>query len=198
MLNLTLSYFKLGQYRDAVQLLNTLEAQKRVLGDKHPKTFDSMNSLALFYRKLSQDEKAVELQKQIVDARTLVSGDKHPHTLDLAYSYSQLGLGDETVQLFEQTIEARKRVLVYEHPDTLGYKLRLAKIRCSKELRRVKKKAASFTPPIPPLFETFLRHRDERAGLNWNRSAPFNQFSTIFCLSTSSTHPFTGPKHRMA
>lgn len=139
MFNLTFSYFKLGQYRDAVQLLNTLEAQKRVLGDKHPKTFDSMNSLALSYRKLSQDEKAVELQKQTV-ARTLVSGDGHPHTLDLAYSYSQLGLGDETVQLFEQTIEARKRVLVYEHPDTLGYKLRLAKIRCSKELRRVKKK----------------------------------------------------------
>ena len=72
-----------------------LESQKRVLGEEHPDTLQSMLSLAESYSNLGQDQEAMHLGKQTLELRKRVFGDENPDTLQtmhkLALSYSKLG-----------------------------------------------------------------------------------------------------------
>ena len=48
--NLALLYFNRGRYYEAETMhVKTLEIQKRVLGEEHPDTLDSMGNLAILY-----------------------------------------------------------------------------------------------------------------------------------------------------
>lgn len=125
MANLSLDYYRVGQYRDAAQLgKQIIEVQKRMLGAEHPSTLLFMHNLAWSYHSSGQNKRAVQLGEQTVEVRKRVLGAGHPNTLvsmqNLARYYRCNGQYERAVHLGEQTVKVRKRVLGAEHPSTLG------------------------------------------------------------------------------
>ena len=125
MANLSLDYYRVGQYRDATQLgKQIIEVQKRMLGAEHPSTLLFMHNLAWSYHSRGQNKRAVQLGEQTVEVRKRVLGAGHPNTLvsmqNLARYYRCNGQYERAVHLGEQTVKVRKRVLGAEHPSTLG------------------------------------------------------------------------------
>jgi hypothetical protein len=59
-----------------------LAGYRRLLGDDHPDTLNSMNSLAVARRDLGDLPGARDLHKQALAARRRVLGDDHPDTLN--------------------------------------------------------------------------------------------------------------------
>jgi hypothetical protein len=57
-----------------------LDAYRRVLGDEHPDTLNSMNNLAATLRGQGDLQGARDLQEQVLDVRRRVLGDEHPDT----------------------------------------------------------------------------------------------------------------------
>ena len=120
-----LVYSEAGRGQEGLQLTEqVVEARKRTLGEEHPHTLRSMQSLANRYSEAGRGQEGLQLTEQVVEARKRTLGEKHPHTLrsmyNLAIRYSEAGRGQEGLQLTEQVVEARKRTLGEEHPDTLG------------------------------------------------------------------------------
>ena len=71
-----------GQYRQAQTLLEqSLAGRRRVLGQDHPNTLQSMNNLAVARRNLGNLQGARDLHEQTLAARRRVLGDDHPNTL---------------------------------------------------------------------------------------------------------------------
>jgi hypothetical protein len=123
-----------GQYRQALTLhTQALEGRRRVLGDDHPDTLQSMNNVAELRRKVGDRHGAHDLHSQALAARRRVLGDDHPDTLrsmnDLAGTRRALGDVHGAHELQEQTLTARRRVLGDDHPDTLWSTHGLAVIR---------------------------------------------------------------------
>jgi hypothetical protein len=58
-----------------------MEIQKRVLGEEHLDTLESMGSLAITYGKQGRWKEAEELEVQVVETRKRVLGEEHLHTL---------------------------------------------------------------------------------------------------------------------
>jgi tetratricopeptide (TPR) repeat protein len=100
-----------------------VEARKRKLGEEHPDTLASIDSLARSYNELGRRQEAMELREKVFEARRRILGEEHLDTLlskgSLARSYNFLGGGQEAIQLGETVVEASKRTLGEEHLDTL-------------------------------------------------------------------------------
>ncbi|KAG8707716.1 hypothetical protein FRC09_001653 [Ceratobasidium sp. 395] len=109
--------------REEALLVRVLDARKQALGDLHPNTLNSMNSLALTYFKQGRWDEAEALQVQVLDASKQVHGDLHPNTLtsmdNLASTYRDQDRWDEAEALQVQVLDASKQVLGDLHPDTL-------------------------------------------------------------------------------
>jgi tetratricopeptide (TPR) repeat protein len=121
---LGLLFSEMGRHKEAMGMMEAcLEARKRVLGDDHPDTLDSMNNLALTYVELGRHEEAMGLEEACLEAQKRVLGDDHSDTLDsmnnLALTYGELGRHEEAMGLQEACLEAHKRVLGDYHSDTL-------------------------------------------------------------------------------
>ncbi|MGH8571307.1 MAG: FxSxx-COOH system tetratricopeptide repeat protein, partial [Gammaproteobacteria bacterium] len=99
------------------------ELRRRVLGEEHPTTLTSANSLALNLRGLGQYEAARRLDEDTLTRRRRVLGEEHPHTLtsanNLAADLWGLGEYEAARRLDEDTLTRRRRVLGEEHPHTL-------------------------------------------------------------------------------
>jgi hypothetical protein len=63
---------------------DTLGRRRRVLGEDHPSTLGSANSLAIDLRMLGEVQAARDLDQDILDRRRRVLGEDHPRTLDSA------------------------------------------------------------------------------------------------------------------
>ena len=119
------TYRTLGLYEPAERYhRQTLETRRRVLGEDHPDTLSSMNSLANVYDNQGRYEEAEALHRQTLETRRRVLGEDHPNTLSsmnsLAYVYSRQGHYEEAEALHRQTLETRRRVLGEDHPNTLS------------------------------------------------------------------------------
>jgi hypothetical protein len=72
-----------GQYRQSLPLdVEILAGYRPLLGDDHPDTISSMNSLAVARRDLGDLPGARDLHEQALAARRRVLGDDHPDTLN--------------------------------------------------------------------------------------------------------------------
>ena len=96
------TYRKLGLYPQAEPLLEqALAERKRVLGDDHPDTLMSMNSLAILYRAQGRYDEAEPLNLETLETRKRVLGDDHPDTLgsmnNLAVLYKSTGRYEEVL-----------------------------------------------------------------------------------------------------
>ena len=119
------TYRQLGEYPAAEPHLEQARGlRRRELGDEHPDTLLSMNSLADLYDSQGRYGDAEPLYRQTLDVRRSVLGDEHPDTLlsmnNLASVYWHQRRVDDAEPLFRETLDGRRRVLGEEHPDTLS------------------------------------------------------------------------------
>jgi len=95
--------------------LQVLESQKEILGEKHPDTLNSMNTLALTYSKQGCHKKAEELALQVLECRQEIVGERHPDTLNsmnnLAVWYAEHGRHKEAGELTLHVLEFRKEIV---------------------------------------------------------------------------------------
>ncbi len=118
------TYRRLGEYESAEpQLERARQLRRDALGEEHPDTLSSMNSLSILYRKQSRYDEAEMLLVKTLEIRKRVLGEEHPKTLssrnNLAILFKKQGRYDEAEPLYAQTLEIQKRVLGEEHPNTL-------------------------------------------------------------------------------
>jgi hypothetical protein len=123
-----------GQHRQALTLEEqALAGYRRVLGEDHPDTLESMNNLAVTRRNLGDLQGARSLHEQALAGYRRVLGEDHPDTLqsmnNLAVTLGDLGDLQDARALQEQTLAARGQVLGEDHPDTLNSMNNLAQIR---------------------------------------------------------------------
>ena len=86
----------LGRSNEAVQVHEAcLEIRKRVLGEEHPDTLQSMNNLAVTYDRLGRSNEAVQVHEACLEITKRVLGEEHPETLrsmnNLWATYDNLG-----------------------------------------------------------------------------------------------------------
>ncbi len=68
--NLAILYKNQGRYDEAEPLhVETLEIRKRVLGEEHPRTLESMDGLATLYAKQGRSDEARPLVRELLDLR---------------------------------------------------------------------------------------------------------------------------------
>jgi hypothetical protein len=85
--NLAESLYALGDLARARGLLESaVEAQRRILGDKHPDTLTSMGNLAATMRALGDLAGARGLQEAVLEGRRRILGERHPDTTIGAWS----------------------------------------------------------------------------------------------------------------
>ena len=71
------------KYKEAEQMhRQALEGLKKVLGEEHPNTLDSMNSLAIVLNNQGKYEKAEQMHRQALEGSMKVLDKEHPDTLD--------------------------------------------------------------------------------------------------------------------
>jgi len=131
MTDFALIFSEAGRWKEAEELeVQVMETRKRVLGEEHPDTLTSIDSLASTYRNQGRWKEAEELEVQVMETRKRVLGEEHPDTLtsigSLASTFWCQGRWKEAEELQVQVIETSKRVLGQEHPDTLTSIGRLA------------------------------------------------------------------------
>ena len=113
-----------GEPRAALPLSRRAYAADRTrLGDDHPATLTSANSLAGVLRALGEHQQALDLHRDTLDRLRRVLGDDHPDTLrsanNLAITLHSLGEYQQALDLHRDTLDGRRRVLGDDHPATL-------------------------------------------------------------------------------
>ncbi|KAJ7437953.1 hypothetical protein FB451DRAFT_1378426 [Mycena latifolia] len=117
-------YLGAGKPEKAAELgLAVLEQRKKLLGEDHPGTLDSMYELSWTYAALGRLNEAAELGVSVWEKRREILGDNHPDTLgamgDLASTYQKLGKLKEAEELQVLVLQKRRTVLGDNHLQTL-------------------------------------------------------------------------------
>ncbi len=125
------AYRALGDYTAAQpHLERALEVNRRVLGEEHQNTLDSMDRLAALYVFQHELAKAEPLIAKAVETQRRVLAEEHPNTLTsmdvLASVYKGQGQLAKAEQLWVSAIESSRRVLGEEDPRTAGLIANLA------------------------------------------------------------------------
>ncbi|MGH3801367.1 MAG: FxSxx-COOH system tetratricopeptide repeat protein, partial [Pseudonocardiaceae bacterium] len=102
-----------------------LELRRRVLGEDHPDTLSSANSLATNLRRLGKNKLACKLDQDTLARRRRVLGENHRDTLrsasGLAADLRKLGKYEVARQLDEDTLFRSRRVFGEDDRDTLSF-----------------------------------------------------------------------------
>jgi tetratricopeptide (TPR) repeat protein len=122
--NLAITYWRQERYDKAEQLyLETLEIQKRVLGEDHRRTLGTMGNLAIVYHTQGRYDDAEPLYLKTLRINTRLLGKTHPGTLkamsNLAVLYMDQGQYDEAESLLLQTLQIQEEILGVRNPSTL-------------------------------------------------------------------------------
>ena len=108
------TYEDLGLFSEAQQQEErALAIRKRMLGEAHPATLESMDHLAVLYRKEGNYAEAEPLRIKFLEARRRVLGELHPETLDamnnLALLYRYEGKPELAEPLYIKAVEGLHR-----------------------------------------------------------------------------------------
>ena len=119
------AYMDLGVYPEAqTQFERALDIDRRVLGEKDPKTLRTMSRLGTLDKLQGKYAKAEQLLSQTLGIQRSVLGPEHADTLytanNLANTYHNEGKYAQAEALHSQTLEIQRRGLGPEHPDTLN------------------------------------------------------------------------------
>jgi serine/threonine protein kinase/tetratricopeptide (TPR) repeat protein len=118
------TYLKLGLYPEAQQQVErALDLRRRVLGEQHASTLDSMHTLGELYRLQGRYVQAEPLLTKVLEVRRRVLGEEHPDTLTamsaLASQYFVEGKYTQAEALHAKALGIRRRMHGEEHPNTL-------------------------------------------------------------------------------
>jgi len=121
--NLASTYKRRGRYDEAEALRKeTLEIQRRVLGEGHPRTLYTMEILAMMYKEQGRYDEAEALRRGTLEISRRILGEEHQKTLDrmgaLAVIVGAQGRLHEAEELGRETLEISRRVLGEGHPTT--------------------------------------------------------------------------------
>ncbi|KAJ5235735.1 uncharacterized protein N7469_004903 [Penicillium citrinum] len=125
------AYWHQGSWQEAESLfVRVIKGRKLRLGDNHPVTILSTESLGKVYLRLRQLEEAEPLVEQVIQARKAGLGEGHPKTLgsqaDLAFIWKFSGQNTDAVRLMCHVLKMREQVKGANHPDTQVYHRDLA------------------------------------------------------------------------
>ncbi|HUR29082.1 MAG TPA: tetratricopeptide repeat protein, partial [Planctomycetota bacterium] len=117
-------YHDLGLYEAAIPLqTSALETRRRVLGDEHASTLESMDRMGVLLKEHGEYAKAEPLLREALEKRRRVLGEEHPDTLTSINDMGNLLQAQrkyaEAEPYYREALEKRRRVLGDEHPDTL-------------------------------------------------------------------------------
>lgn len=118
------AYLSLGLYDAADPVLHqALELRRRVLGEEHPETLDSINNVGTLFRSKGEYKEALPHYQMALERRRRVLGDDHPDTLTSISNMGALlwsmGRYAEAEPFCHEMLNGRRRVLGENHPDTL-------------------------------------------------------------------------------
>ncbi|WP_254897905.1 FxSxx-COOH system tetratricopeptide repeat protein [Kitasatospora sp. NA04385] len=121
-----------GSYNDSLALNQaTLAGQRELLGERHPYTLMTANSMAADLRYLNRFQEALALDEETYDQFVELFGEDDSRTLavanNLAIDHRLVGNTLAARDLDQDTFERRSAVLGPLHPYTLGTKSNLAR-----------------------------------------------------------------------
>jgi tetratricopeptide (TPR) repeat protein len=103
--------------------LEALEKRRRVLGEEHPNTLESLNSVASTLQEQSRLAEAEPYYREALAKRRRVLGEDHPLTFEsinnMGFLLRARGNVAEADPYDREALAKRRRVLGEEHPDTL-------------------------------------------------------------------------------
>ncbi len=197
-------YASQGDYgRSRALLAQSLEAQKKVLGERHPAVLAAMSELAAQYANEGKFAEAAGLEEKALAMRRQVLGEEHPDTLasldDLAYDYRQLGDFARAEPIFQEALKLRRRVLGETHPETLL---------TMKNLGRLYYSQGKYESAEPLLTESFearrkvlgenhpdtLQSMSNLAALYW-KQGKFSDAEQLFQKALQAERKVLGPRH---
>ena len=89
-----------------------METRKRVLGEEHPDTLDSMANLASTFSNQGRWRETEELEVQVIKTRKRVLGEEHPDTLtsmnNLAHTWRSQGCNEDAISLMRKCCQLLK------------------------------------------------------------------------------------------
>ena len=198
------TYMDLGLFPEAQrQWERTLELQRRVLGEKHPETLQSMNKLALLYLRQGNYEQAEPLFTNVLEAQRSALGEEHVDTLDtmnnLAVLYRYEGKYALAEVLSTKVLEISRRVLGEEHTGTLDTMNNLALLYLAEG------KYALAEPLFLKVVEIGGRQAGEEhpdtlvsmnnLGLVYLYEGKFRQAEPLFVKTLDARRRVLGPEH---
>jgi serine/threonine protein kinase len=118
------TYSGLGMNTEAFAAFEgALRLRREVLGDDHPSTLGSMNSVAMAHYDAGSLDRAVSMLEVTLQKRRSTLGDGHPDTIetsnDLAVAYWKIGQAKQAIPLYESTLSKVRVSLGEDHTDTL-------------------------------------------------------------------------------
>lgn len=104
-------------------LSKTYALQCKVLGEEHPDTLTTMDTLAILYTHHCNPEKSLEMCEKAYEIRCRISGEEHPDTLgvlhNMAIYHNNFGSLEEALKLSSKVYILTCKVLGEKHPDTI-------------------------------------------------------------------------------
>ena len=119
-----ITYQALGKYDEAEpHLVKALSIRRRVLGDEHPSTLYSFDSMGSLLCKQGKYDEAMPYYVEALEGFRRILGNEHPSTLASIGNMGSLlrdqGKYDEAQVHYTEALETERRVLGDEHQDTL-------------------------------------------------------------------------------
>ncbi len=114
-----------GDYNRALPLFEEcLAKRKRIIGEDHPDTLNSLNNLASVFDDKGDYDRALPMYEEYLAKRKRDRCEDHPDTLNslngLAVLCDNKGDYNRALPLYEECLAKRKRIIGEDHPDTLG------------------------------------------------------------------------------
>lgn len=118
------TYREIGLYEPATPLQEAaMRTRRQELGDEHPSTLASINSMGLLLWSMGKYEEAMPYYREALQGQRRVQGDDHPDTLgtlnNMALLLQTIGKYDEALPYQTEVVERKRRVLGNDHRDTL-------------------------------------------------------------------------------
>ncbi len=128
------TYLDLGLSTEAQrELERAVDVRRRLLGERHKDTLESLGWLANVLQEQGKYAKAEAIRTNILGVQERVLGEAHRDTLSsmnhLASVYRSEGKNDKAGELAAKTLDIQRRLLGEKHPDTLSTMINFAEIK---------------------------------------------------------------------
>jgi len=129
--SLGMAYLTIGRWSQAERHLKTaLTLRKQTLGVAHDKTIQSIEDLQLAYQVLGNSRGILELERELVSAKTQRAGSSDPaeflNQSNMAYSLERVGDLGEAQRVAKEIWEANSTALGRESEDSLYHQARFS------------------------------------------------------------------------